>query len=227
MALVVLLLLELTCTRLHQIDEQVFASRVRRTQQVGLVEQFVQQFEALLLVAGHQRLALALLPAIAIGRWRARLDLAVVAFVACARTLRATAQVAHESARATLEYVLRDVVLAGPRETARVVRAKHEQWRLVGARAQWEYHACEEQIASVIRLLMQEGHLGSHAQRRVQDVHGGVVGAQVHRVHERRGAVCVLVRQELVQMAHVSARRYTAAAAAEFASEQRCGQQQL
>ena len=122
----------------------MFASRVGRTQQVCLVEQFVQEFEAFLLVAGHQRLAFALLPAIAIGRWRARLDLAVVAFVTCASALCATAQVAHECARATLEYVLCDVVLASPRETARVIRAQHEQRRLIGARTKREDHAGEE-----------------------------------------------------------------------------------
>ena len=49
-------------------------------------------------------------------------------FVTSASTLGTTAQISHESARTTLKNVLRDVIIAGPREATSVVRADHVEW---------------------------------------------------------------------------------------------------
>jgi len=89
-----------------------------------------------------------------------------VAAVAGARALRTAAQVAHQATSATLEYVLGDVVVAGPREAAGVVRAEDVEGRLVGARAQRE---------------------------ELEESESGLVSADVHGIHEGRVAVGALV----------------------------------
>jgi hypothetical protein len=128
---------------------QSLTFEVGDTQEVRVCQEPLEQREAPLLVARDQRLALALLPAVAVGGRRARLDLAVVAPVAGARTLRAAAQVADESAGAALEDVLGDVVVARPGEAARVVGAEDVEGRLVGARAQREHQVGEQEVARV------------------------------------------------------------------------------
>lgn len=85
-----------------------------------------------MLIASYERLAFALLPAVTVGGGRrGRFDLAVVTLVTRARTLGTTAQVADERTRATLEYVLGDVLIARPRERARVIRAERVERRLI------------------------------------------------------------------------------------------------
>ena len=76
-------------------------------------------------MARHQGLALAFLPAVAIGSWRGSLQLAVVALVADAGTLCATAERLGEAAGATFKDVLVDVLSARPGEAAGVVAADH------------------------------------------------------------------------------------------------------
>jgi len=76
-------------------------------------------------MARHQGLALAFLPAVAIGSWRGSLQLAVVALVADAGTLGATAERLGEAAGATFKDVLVDVLSARPGEAAGVVAADH------------------------------------------------------------------------------------------------------
>jgi hypothetical protein len=76
-------------------------------------------------MARHQGLALALLPAVAIGSWRGSLQLAVVALVADAGTLRATAERLGQAAGLAFKDVLVDVLSARPGEAAGVVAADH------------------------------------------------------------------------------------------------------
>ena len=76
-------------------------------------------------MASHQTLALAFLPAVTIGSWRGPLQLAVVALVADAGALRATAEGLGEAAGATFKDVLVDVLGARPGEAAGVVAADH------------------------------------------------------------------------------------------------------
>lgn len=140
--------------RLNEIHDQVLATgrcRARRIgEQVGLLDETIEELETFLLVASDQRLALALFPAVAVGRGRARLYLAVVALVTDASALGATAEIADERARLALEYVLRDVVVACPRETARVIRAENVERRLVESGADGIDHVGEEEISLVV-----------------------------------------------------------------------------
>ncbi len=114
-----------------------------------------------------------------------------MAAVAGARALRTAAQVAHQATSAALEYVLGDVVVAGPREAAGVVRAEDVQGRLVGARAQREDETREEEVAAV------RSAVPAHAQRVLEESESGLVGADVHGVHEGRVAVGALVGEQL------------------------------
>ncbi len=110
-----------------------------------------------------------------------------MAAVAGARALRTAAQVAHQATSAALEYVLGDMVVAGPREAAGVVRAEDVQGRLVGARAQREDKAGEEEVAAV------RSAIPAHAQRELEESESGLVSADVHGIHEGRVAVGALV----------------------------------
>lgn len=76
--------------------------------------------------------ALAFFPAIAIGRGRSFLDFAVVTAMAHASAFGAAAQRSGESAGATLENVLMNVLGAGPSEAASVVAASDEKRRQIG-----------------------------------------------------------------------------------------------
>ena len=75
----------------------------------------------------HQCLALALLPAVAVGGGAGPLQLTVVALVAGAGTLSAAAEGLSEATGPTLEDVLVDVLGPGPGEGAGVVTANDMQ----------------------------------------------------------------------------------------------------
>ena len=91
-------------------------------------------------MARHQGLALALLPAVAVGGRAGPLELAVMTLVTGAGTLSAAAQGLCEAAGPTLEDVLVDVLRPGPGEAARVIAANHVEWRGVGICVSREYH---------------------------------------------------------------------------------------
>ena len=91
-------------------------------------------------MAGHQRLALAFLPAVAIGSWRRPLQLAVMALVADPSTLRATAEGLSETTGATLKDILVDVLGACPGEAAGVVAADHMKGAGIGPSTWWKDH---------------------------------------------------------------------------------------
>ena len=67
--------------------------------------------------------------------------LAVVSLVADVRALGAAAERVEQTARATLEDVLVDVLVARPREAARVVHDGDVERRVVGARTRRVEHA--------------------------------------------------------------------------------------
>ena len=76
-------------------------------------------------MACHQGFAFTFLPAVAIGSWRGPLQLAVMALVADAGTLCATAERLCQSAGPAFKNVLVDVLCASPGEAAGVVAADH------------------------------------------------------------------------------------------------------
>ena len=91
-------------------------------------------------MAGHQRLALAFLPAVAIGSWRSPLQLAVMALVADPSTLRATAEGFSETAGATLKDILVDVLGARPGEAAGIIAAYDMKGTGVRPSTWWKDH---------------------------------------------------------------------------------------
>ena len=91
-------------------------------------------------MAGHQRLALAFLPAVAIGSWRSPLQLAVMALVADPSTLRATAEGFSETAGATLKDILVDVLGARPGEAAGIITRQNMQRRRIQVRSRGKQH---------------------------------------------------------------------------------------
>ena len=100
------LLNDLPAHRLDEEEENVFPPGVGELHQVGLVDQLLEDGQARRLVSPHRGLALALLPAVAVGRGGRVLQLAVVTLVAHPGALRAAAQGVGQAAGAALENVL-------------------------------------------------------------------------------------------------------------------------
>ena len=100
------LLNDLPSHRLDEEEENVLPPGVGELHQVGLVDELLEDGQARRLVSAHRGLALALLPAVAVGRGSRVLQLAVVTLVANPGALGAAAQGVGQAAGAALENVL-------------------------------------------------------------------------------------------------------------------------
>ena len=100
------LLNDLPSHRLDKEEKNVLPPGVGELHQVGLVDELLEDGQARGLVSPHRGLALALLPAVAVGRGSRVLQLAVVTLVAHPGALCAAAQGVGQAAGAALENVL-------------------------------------------------------------------------------------------------------------------------
>lgn len=142
--------MNLPSKRLNQIYNKMLTTNSRHGEKVSLSEKQVKETLPSSLITSNQRLAFTLLPAITVSSGRqARLNLAIVSLMTRPGALRTTAQVSNKSASSALEYVLCNVLVTGPRERTRVVRAERVERRLIEARVNREEHVGEVEIAAV------------------------------------------------------------------------------
>ena len=134
------LLHSLSANRLNQEQEDVLVPAVGFGGEVSLGHESAQHIVPGPLVSGYKSLTFAFLPAVAVGGGTCPLQFAVVTLVTCPGTLRAVTQSLRQSARATLEYVLVDMLSSRPREAARVITADHVEWGGVDIRVGGEDH---------------------------------------------------------------------------------------
>ena len=134
------LLHSLSANRLNQEQEDVLVPAVGFGGEVSLGHESTQHIVPGPLVAGHQSFTLALLPTVAVGGGTCPLQFTVVALVARPGTLGAATQGLGQAARATLEYVLVDMLGSCPREAARVIAADHVEWGGIDIRVGGEDH---------------------------------------------------------------------------------------
>ena len=132
-------------------------------------------------MARYQRLAFALLPAVAVGGRAGALEFAVVALVTGPRALGAAAQRLGQAAGAALENVLVDVLGPGPGEGAGVVAADDVKGAGVQLGVVWENHGHESGLLS---FWVMRGVPGNSASS-VQEDQRGRVGSVDNTRHQR------------------------------------------
>ena len=147
-------------------------------------------------MASHERLALAFLPAVAVGRGAGSLQLTVVAFVADPGTLGATAERLCEAAGATLEYILVDVFCPGPGEAAGVVAGDDVEGGGVGLAARREDHRHQGRLLG-FRVV---AGLPGHTRGSVHEDEAGGVSPVDNAGHEGRVALGVETGQERLEV---------------------------
>lgn len=113
---------------------------IGQANEVRLLHQPGQQLVSDRLVSHDERLALALLPAVAVRRGGGAFQFAIVPLVTHPGALRTTAQGAGQAAGSALEYVLVDVLGPRPGEAAGVVAAQHVKGGVVRVGALGEDH---------------------------------------------------------------------------------------